>query len=69
MYRASRGRGAVLYIVEDDNSRSTARCARDTRDHFIDDFDSILIVSSARGAQDGDIVTVIDQNTGCKRMW
>jgi hypothetical protein len=38
----NRSRGKTLFIIEDDNSRSTAECAEDTADEFKDEFDDII---------------------------
>jgi hypothetical protein len=53
--------GTALFIVEDDNDRSTTRCADDTADEFEDYFDDIFIVDNEdEDAQNGDVVAVID---------
>ena len=52
--------GTALFIVEDDNDRSTTRCSDDTADEFEDDFDDIFIVDNDDDAQNGDVVAVID---------
>jgi hypothetical protein len=63
-YGRGRGRGrntgTALFIVEDDNDRSTTRCADDTADEFEDDFDDIYIVDNDDDARNGDVVAVID---------
>jgi hypothetical protein len=63
-YGRGRGRGrttgTALFIVEDDNDRSTTKCADDTADEFEDDFDDIYIVDNDDDARNGDVVAVID---------
>jgi hypothetical protein len=59
----------ALFIVEDDNDRSTTRCSDDTADEFEDDFDDIFIVDNDDDAQNGDVVAVIDGRTNCNKLW
>ncbi|KAL3792191.1 hypothetical protein HJC23_009655 [Cyclotella cryptica] len=67
--RDGRRRGNTLFIVEDDNSRSTQNCAEDTADEFDRDFDDIFIGDSDNGAKVRDIVAVIDSDTNCEDLW